>query len=132
LDRFYGETAELMDLPEASLDQLQLRNRDIPPFRGTELEEALKNLDSIQGLTPAQFWRTVDKCDCGQYFTKRALHDEHSETCPFWGVRSPSVASDTTSLGDLPSDSIYVVSSFLSFTESSDANFIVNSLARAK
>jgi hypothetical protein len=103
-DRLYGETAMLMDLPEP--DQIWTRNRDIPPLRGQELVDALKDLDSIRGLSGQQLWRVMDKCDCDQWFTKRTLHDEHSKICACWTLppgdpRLANVPSPSTSSIDV-------------------------------
>ncbi|HEV7738656.1 MAG TPA: hypothetical protein VGO47_14945, partial [Chlamydiales bacterium] len=95
LDRLYGTTDSLMDLPEP--EQLSFRNRDIPPLRGNELNDTLKDLDSVDGIEAAQFWQTIDKCECERYFTKRALHDEHSQVCLYWQTRkTPSATSETS------------------------------------
>jgi hypothetical protein len=82
-----------MDLP--SPEDIFTLNRDVTPLRGVELRDSLKDLDSIRGIEPAQFWRTIDKCECNRYFTKRALQEEHSRICLYWWHHEiPSVTSD--------------------------------------
>ncbi|HEV7738666.1 MAG TPA: hypothetical protein VGO47_14995 [Chlamydiales bacterium] len=98
IDRYYGETAMLSDLPDA--EDVLIRNLDLPALRGEELRDSMKDLDSIRGIPSPQFWRTVDMCECGHWFTKRVLHDDHRKICPAWASipeavsRSPVTSSD--------------------------------------
>jgi hypothetical protein len=53
-DRLYGETAMLIELPEP--EEISTPNCDITPFRGKDLENAWKGLDSIRGLSDRELW----------------------------------------------------------------------------
>jgi hypothetical protein len=94
LDRYYGETDVLIDLPAP--EELTLPNRNIPPLRGSDLEEVLKAMGSVDRVSPQLFWRAVDKCECGKYFTKEALHDKHSKACMYWQNTNPLSPSSSS------------------------------------
>ena len=63
---------------------LLTKNRDIPPITGAKLQHYLHALDTKEGVKEELVWQLLDACDCGHWFMKQALLEEHVHVCPYW------------------------------------------------
>jgi hypothetical protein len=70
---------------------------------GVELKQQLLALDTADGVEEGLIWHLFDACDCGRWFTKRALHEEHRFSCPYWDDIEPVYVQDQEILSVLNS-----------------------------
>jgi hypothetical protein len=101
-DRYIGETAQLQELPEASLSEILKKNRDVPPLTGADLIAALKALVSPDGLEGPLFWRAFDQCNCGAWITKEYLHTVHGPSCLTWEYFDPEPTAGPSNMASVP------------------------------
>ncbi|KIJ31761.1 hypothetical protein M422DRAFT_266512 [Sphaerobolus stellatus SS14] len=89
--RFFGDMWALTEPVDPSL--IAYRSIHIPLLSADHIEYYFNQLKNGFGIPHEIFIRIIDKCNCGNYFRKDHLNQEHGPTCHEWLRMLPPVES---------------------------------------